>query len=543
MTSPSLFANPNIGAVGTETGLHIAGDLVGLSNPKVVFWYVRSAPSASSAKTLDEYDTLAAFLTQQTTSYTGPLDLNTELSDLRLSLTPAGAKFSPDAPGEYVFEAHDVTQYRFEEHYGGHVPAAGQVRELDNELTALPGYTGLAGAGVAPVYQLDYFVSEVRSRSFGAGTDTATLTIALSNDTTLDAPGSVVLKPAGTVIAKIAATNADVIAAVQSFKAFSGLSVAAMLESQGLVQLFGAYSRHLALAATFDTHGAVDGVNGLASSSTTTLAGAIAILNDLRIKYSAHRVLTSGGVHVGADATNVVTAPACTNVQTARTLWIDLYAAIDAHVMVDTTVHVAGPTTPVDGGGRVWLEAPLAGNVAHLVQQTNALAALYARHLAKVTNAAPHAAADTDNVLVGVNFNTIESACTVLNLMADALERHAANEASPGAPAATAYHQHAGAPVFSRLKIPFRASSPITLQKTAEAIAVALEAHAAGFYSDAAGGLHGSAAWGKIGSSTFDAYLSARLAKAWHNATSVVAPKPPAYANIGGAALGLAGWT
>jgi hypothetical protein len=38
----------------------------------------------------------------------------------------------------------------------------------------------------------------------------------------------------------------------------------------------------------------------------------ILLVNDLRTKYEAHRVLTAGGVHGGADSTNTISAAAVT---------------------------------------------------------------------------------------------------------------------------------------------------------------------------------------------------------------------------------------
>ena len=62
------------------------------------------------------------------------------------------------------------------------------------------------------------------------------------------------------------------------------------------------------------------------------------LANDLKAKYNAHR--TEAGVHPVDDLTNVVTAPAATDLASTITLLIDLKAGINAH-MTQATVHVA----------------------------------------------------------------------------------------------------------------------------------------------------------------------------------------------------------
>jgi parallel beta-helix repeat protein len=72
----------------------------------------------------------------------------------------------------------------------------------------------------------------------------------------------------------------------------------------------------------------------------------IYLANDLREKYEAHRVLTSSSVHSVADSTNVISAPAATDLATAVTLANELKADFNAHV-ANTTPHGSAGSTLV----------------------------------------------------------------------------------------------------------------------------------------------------------------------------------------------------
>jgi hypothetical protein len=73
---------------------------------------------------------------------------------------------------------------------------------------------------------------------------------------------------------------------------------------------------------------------------------AIALLNDIKTQYEAHRVLTAGSVHGAADSTNVVTAADATNLATLITLADDLRTQYEAHrVLTAGAVHGAADTT------------------------------------------------------------------------------------------------------------------------------------------------------------------------------------------------------
>ena len=151
MAYSSIAVAPAVGSVGTPVQLSVVGTPASLSNPPEVYWYIQSAPANSAIRTLDQFAVLTAYVNGSLATYTGPLPTGTQRADLRLQTNAAGATFTPDVPGQYVIAAYDITHYRFVPHFGGHVPGAGQLGDTDNELAALPAYTGLSGAGAAPV--------------------------------------------------------------------------------------------------------------------------------------------------------------------------------------------------------------------------------------------------------------------------------------------------------------------------------------------------------------------------------------------------------
>lgn len=107
------------------------------------------------------------------------------------------------------------------------------------------------------------------------------------------------------------------------------------------------YNAHRVLTAG-SVHGAADNTNAVTSSDASNLATAITLLNEIRTDYEAHRVLTAGSVHGGADSTNALTAVAATDAQSAITLALDLKAKYNAHrVLTAGSVHGAADSTNV----------------------------------------------------------------------------------------------------------------------------------------------------------------------------------------------------
>lgn len=172
MSFTSANFAPTIGTVGTETRIAINGAPTASETDtlhRARYAYLRSVPAGSSLRTLDDLDELASFLAGTTTYYAGSLPLVTERSSLRLRELPGGFfSFTPDVPGLYTLEIFDATEYRFLPHYNGHIPAAGEVAELDNEEAALPGYAG--GTAQATFLSVSYRVRCVTSGPARSGT-------------------------------------------------------------------------------------------------------------------------------------------------------------------------------------------------------------------------------------------------------------------------------------------------------------------------------------------------------------------------------------
>lgn len=105
------------------------------------------------------------------------------------------------------------------------------------------------------------------------------------------------------------------------------------------------YNAHRILTAG-SVHGAADSTNVTSAPNATNLATAITLLNELRTDYEAHRVLTSGSVHGAADSTNTISAPVASNLATAVTLANDLRTKYEAHrVLTAGTVHGGADST------------------------------------------------------------------------------------------------------------------------------------------------------------------------------------------------------
>jgi hypothetical protein len=116
------------------------------------------------------------------------------------------------------------------------------------------------------------------------------------------------------------------------------------------------YEAHRVLTAG-SVHGGADATNTITAANASDTATRIALANDLRAKYAAHRIMTSGSVHGAADATNVVTAPVATDDATALMLALDIKAKYNAHrILTAGSVHGAADNT-----NAVTAAAPSAG--------------------------------------------------------------------------------------------------------------------------------------------------------------------------------------
>ena len=98
------------------------------------------------------------------------------------------------------------------------------------------------------------------------------------------------------------------------------------------------YNAHRVLT-TGGVHGAADSTNAVTAANATDAASCRALANDLKAKYNAHRVLTAGGVHGAADTANAVTAADATSDATMQNLLNQLKAAFEHHRQLGPYVH------------------------------------------------------------------------------------------------------------------------------------------------------------------------------------------------------------
>lgn len=97
-------------------------------------------------------------------------------------------------------------------------------------------------------------------------------------------------------------------------------------------------------------HVVADGTNAVTLAAAVTLADAIALLNQIKAKYNAH--LVQGGVHQLNDTTDGVTTGDATNLQSAVVLANDLKELYNAHLVqigvhgYDDTVNTLTPGCP-----------------------------------------------------------------------------------------------------------------------------------------------------------------------------------------------------
>ncbi len=103
-------------------------------------------------------------------------------------------------------------------------------------------------------------------------------------------------------------------------------------------------------------HVAADATNVVSLAAAVTLTDAIALLNDIKAKYNAHR--TQGGVHQLDDSVNAITTADASNLQSAVVLANDLKELFNAHLAqigvhgfddsVNTLTPAAAPVTNTD---------------------------------------------------------------------------------------------------------------------------------------------------------------------------------------------------
>ena len=363
------------------------------------------------------------------------------------------------------------------------------------------------------------WVAQRITRQIGESPSSAVLSLRVYDDRVVDPDvdsTAVKLTPANDSIAKIGRYHPAVLRVLDLFRAVSGTlftqtygtvnsANASLLPGYGT--WIGYFNAHVALAASKSVHSSADSTNTVPTIPVTTLAEAVTQLNLLRTAIIAHAAYAAK--HVAGQTISGTSALTDTKDLEAACQQVGLlYRVLGLHAASASyhgTVEAPGARL-ADGAAFEWLEAP--NTLDDLLTRTDSLTTIYEAHRVKTTQAAAHAAADTENEVSSGSFTTIPGVIQTVNAWADALERHGYNRAADGSAATSAYHT-ANDPVT---KISFRASDIASAARLAEAVIRAYQLHALN------ASVHGAAALGAYGGDTLT--YSQRLSKAWLDATN-----------------------
>ena len=181
MTVTSIIRVPEVGEVGVAAKFFPSGELVGVSR-----WYLTKAPISSALPTL--------------------ATVGTDYASAKLTTENGQATLTPDVPGHYEVEHHDVTVVHTYKTWDEQPDTP----DTDNDFAGAPVVT-LNTAEALSRYksQADYRVVETISRTIGAAPNVATVKIVLHEAIEPDRNDSYTLVPANTPIGKIAQYGVD----------------------------------------------------------------------------------------------------------------------------------------------------------------------------------------------------------------------------------------------------------------------------------------------------------------------------------------------
>ena len=477
MTIASITRVPEVGEVGVKASFLASGDKVGTD----VRWYLAYAPISSKLPTLA---TVAAGKT----------------ADARLKVDASSAGFfTPDVPGHYQVECHDVTIVRTPRKYSDAPP----VPDTDNDFTGAP-VVNLSSGGGATRYGFGYLSAfDTQSRLIGVGADTLTLTIKIHDIIETKLLDAVILTPSGSPLSKIAA-YADPVLGIRDLlrdgwvagnrsSAVSSGSGCLQQRTSGLSALLQGWTLHRYSSATWKVHAVADTADDVSASAVTTLAGAMTRLTTINAAYNAHRVSATYHTAPGApDTINIMSSYVVTPtdlpsaIEYARWLFVLL-----AWGFGGTTREAVNPSAQTLTGHFIGIAHQNPGDplgnytfdfsstLTGLLLATAELTRIWNLHVGRTTMAAMHASTDTDNSFSTVlpdDANAVELAQWA-NDWADSIERHTADsyKDATGAvvPFAVAKHQNT-----HPIKIGLRASNLASAMAVIELCCVAEETHA-----------------------------------------------------------------
>ena len=528
MTIASITRVPEVGEVGVKASFLASGDKVGTD----VRWYLAFGPVSSKLPTLATVTTA-------------------KRADARLKVDASAAGyFTPDVPGHYQVECHDVTIVRTPRKYSDAPPVA----DTDNDFAGAPVVDLSSGGGAARYGSGELRVVQNLTRTIGQAPDTMAITLRFHDRLEYAAPDAVTLVPSPTRLAELSIYDDQirgVVALLREARVTSSGGIAQFLGSS-LVPAYFDWNGHLGAGATaWTVHTTIDATNTAPASSVTTLAAALTQLAALRTAYNAHRA--SAGFHAVADTTNAFRSAVANPTTVAEAadfcrqffqilvygsseeaqLQNDASVAITGH-FIASSVHAA----PGDPYGNSTFD--FSSTETGVIAATNRLTVLYNGHRIRGSLTGPHVAADTDNVLVRppADDMTLPDIVAWANAWADSIERHTADvyRDSTGTivPFATAKHQNT-----RPIKIGQRASNLVSAVEVVELCQVAWETHV--LDGGTAAAAHVQPQLGRrVRNGPFP--LMTRLQRHWIRMTRAGLASVPLHMNTGATTLVSLGW-
>lgn len=498
MTITSIIRVPEVGQVGTKATFRASGEKVGTE----LRYYLTFAPVNSVLATLDRDATPAS---------------------ARLQVDNLGAAyFTPDVPGHYGVEVHDVTVTKTFKTYSD----APDVPDTDNDFAGAPVVTLDTAEALSRYGHGDFRAVQTVTRSIGSAPNTLAFALRVHDDVEFRLPDAVTVTASPGPVAQVAQYD-DAILGIRDLLAEGRVRnyASAHLDgahylmqanlSNGLLFALNRWMLHTSEAAARYVHLVADGVNDVDNTEVTTLAGALIRLAAIRVAYEAHS--TSTTYHPSADTRN--------QFQTSYPDPVDLVTGLDfARTAFQVMVHGPNETTEVtqnDPGvtlfGHMILGNHVASNIndpegattfdfssslAGLLSATNRLTAVYNAHRVRVSQPAAHLAIDSENdiralgLIDDVNLGEtptidIGSAISLVNQLAECIERHTNDLARDGT-TANVTHQNT-----RPVKIGSRAGDLASALTTLELCCEAMERHALDGGEDISA--HESKVWGGNG--------------------------------------------
>lgn len=443
MSIVSIIRVPEVGEVGTKASFLASGEKVGTE----LRYYLASAPLNSTLPTL-------------ATVATG------SEADARLQVDKSGAGyFTPDVPGHYQVECHDVTVTSTPQKWGG----APLVPDTDNDFAGAPVVDLSSGGGTAR-YEYEYYAAvETVTRTVGSAPSTLTLSLRMHDSVELKLADGVTLTPSSSKVAQIAQYD-DAILGIRDLlrdgqvRANRSTNVSmnagriSIADPEVLEAIRQSWNLHLAAASSWEVHNSADTTNTVDDTEVTTLAGALARLIALRTAYEAHR--GSGVFHDNVD-NNITTntldpdtylanpTDLLTGIAFARGLFKAIvWGTFGGTANSPWSGHFVGNAHHAPGDPFGNYSFDWSSSLPGLLRVTNELTTRYNEHRLRATLASPHTSADTNNKLRAyVNPSDSSEAEIVAwaNAFRDSIERHTGDvylDATTGQLVASVHHQN-----------------------------------------------------------------------------------------------------